>query len=81
MPVFALVNAGVDMRGGLLAEAFGSPVTWGVIAGLVLGKLLGIGLTTLVAVRLGLGRLPEGVGWGACSVGRRCPESASPCRC
>lgn len=44
VPVFALANAGVDVRGGLLAEAFGSPVTWGVIAGLVLGKLLGIGV-------------------------------------
>ncbi len=65
VPIFALANAGVDVRGGLLAEAFGSPVTWGVIAGLVLGKLLGIGLTTLVAVRLGLGRLPEGVGVGS----------------
>ena len=65
VPVFALANAGVDVRGGLLAEAFGSPVTWGVIAGLVLGKLLGIGLTTLVAIRLGLGRLPEGVGVGS----------------
>ena len=28
VPVFALANAGVDLRGGLLAEAFGSPVTW-----------------------------------------------------
>ena len=65
VPVFALANAGVDVRGGLLAEAFGSPVTWGVIAGLVLGKLLGIGLITLIAVRLGLGRLPEGVGVGS----------------
>lgn len=65
VPVFALANAGVDLRGGLLAEAFGSPVTWGVIAGLVLGKLLGIGLITLAAVRLGLGRLPAGVGMGS----------------
>ncbi|MEN1479296.1 Na+/H+ antiporter NhaA, partial [Pseudomonas aeruginosa] len=65
VPVFALANAGVDLRGGLLAEAFDSPVTWGVIAGLVLGKLLGIGLITLAAVRLGLGRLPAGVGMGS----------------
>ena len=65
VPVFALANAGVDLRGGLLAEAFGSPVTWGVIAGLVLGKVLGIGLITLAAIRLGLGRLPEGVGMGS----------------
>lgn len=65
VPVFALANAGVDMRGGLLEDAFGSPVTWGVIAGLVIGKILGIGIATLLAVRLGAGRPPEGVGMGS----------------
>ncbi|WP_222850267.1 Na+/H+ antiporter NhaA [Allosaccharopolyspora coralli] len=65
VPIFALANAGVDLRGGLLVDSLGSPVTWGVVAGLVLGKLLGIGLATLLAVRLGAGRLPEGVGMGS----------------
>lgn len=64
VPIFALANAGVDLRGGLLADSFGSSVTWGVIAGLVIGKLVGIGVATLLAVRMGLGRLPEGVGMG-----------------
>lgn len=65
VPIFALANAGVDLRDGLLADSFSSSVTWGVIAGLVLGKLLGIGIATLLAVRLGLGRPPEGVGMGS----------------
>lgn len=65
VPVFALANAGVDLRGGLLADSFGSPVTWGVVAGLVLGKLVGIGLATLLAVRMNVGRLPEGVRMGS----------------
>ncbi|WP_299056713.1 Na+/H+ antiporter NhaA [uncultured Nocardioides sp.] len=65
VPVFALANAGVDLRGGLLGEALTSSVTWGVVAGLVVGKLLGISLVTLAAVRLGLGRLPDGVGSGS----------------
>lgn len=65
VPIFALANAGVDLRGGLLADSLGSSVTWGVIVGLVLGKLLGIGVATLLAVRMGLGRLPEGVGMGS----------------
>jgi Na+/H+ antiporter NhaA len=64
VPVFALANAGVDLRGGLLGDALASPVTWGVIAGLVAGKLAGIGLGVLGAQRLGLGRLPQGVGVG-----------------
>ena len=65
VPIFALANAGVDLRGGVMADSLGSPVTWGVIAGLVLGKALGIGIATLLAVRMGAGRLPEGVGMGS----------------
>lgn len=65
VPVFALANAGVDLRGGLLAESLGSTVTWGVVLGLVVGKLVGIALATFAAVRLGLGQLPEGVGRGS----------------
>ncbi|MBE1539274.1 Na+/H+ antiporter NhaA [Micrococcus yunnanensis] len=65
VPIFALANAGVDLRDGVLVDSFQSSVTWGVIVGLVLGKLLGIGLATFVAVKLGAGRLPEGVGMGS----------------
>jgi Na+/H+ antiporter NhaA len=64
VPVFALANAGVDLRGGLVEDALGSTVTWGVVWGLVLGKLLGIGAGALGAVRLRLGALPQGVGEG-----------------
>jgi Na+/H+ antiporter NhaA len=64
VPLFALVNAGVDLRDGVLAEALGSRVTWAVVVALVLGKFLGVGLTSLAGVRLGLGRLPAGVGFG-----------------
>lgn len=64
VPVFALANAGIDLRDGVLGDALGSPVTWGVVAGLVLGKFLGIGAGALGAVRLRLGALPEGVAAG-----------------
>jgi NhaA family Na+:H+ antiporter len=65
VPIFALSNAGIDLGGGLLGQAFASPVTWGIIVGLVIGKLLGIGVSTFLAVKLGFGRLPEGVGMGS----------------
>jgi Na+/H+ antiporter NhaA len=64
VPVFALANAGVDLRGGLLGDALASPVTWGVVLGLVAGKLIGVGAGALLAVRLRLGALPRGVGEG-----------------
>jgi NhaA family Na+:H+ antiporter len=41
----------------------GSPVAWGIFVGLVIGKPLGILLASGIAVRLGAGSLPEGVGW------------------
>jgi NhaA family Na+:H+ antiporter len=49
VPLFALANAGVELDGELLARAAGSPVTLGVVAGLVAGKFLGVGLTTVLA--------------------------------
>ena len=64
VPLFALANAGVDLRGGVLAEALSSPVTWGVAVGLVAGKFLGIGVGGLGGAALRLGRLPQGVGPG-----------------
>lgn len=64
VPLFAFANAGVDLRGGVLAEALRSPVTWGVVVGLVVGKFLGVGGGALLGRRLGLGRLPQGVGPG-----------------
>jgi Na+/H+ antiporter NhaA len=64
VPLFALANTGVDLGGGVLGEALRSPVTWGVVAGLVGGKFVGIGGAALVGARLGVGRLPQGVGTG-----------------
>jgi Na+/H+ antiporter NhaA len=64
VPIFALANAGVDLRGGTLGDALRSPITWGVVLGLVLGKFVGIALASEATVRLGLGTLPRGVGFG-----------------
>jgi 2-hydroxychromene-2-carboxylate isomerase len=64
VPLFALANAGVDLRGGLLLRALTSPLTWAIVIGLVVGKFLGIGGGTLAGARLRLGTLPQGVGPG-----------------
>ena len=63
LPLFALANAGVDLGGRPLGDVAAEPVTRGVVAGLVLGKPLGIlaaGALAVFGLRLGL---PEGVGW------------------
>ena len=61
VPLFALANAGVDFGGGVLSGAMSSTVTWAVVAGLLIGKPLGIAGATLAALRLRIGTLPEGV--------------------
>jgi NhaA family Na+:H+ antiporter len=59
MPLFALANAGVKVE----AHTLLTPVALAVAAGLVLGKPLGIVLFSYVSVRMGLTRLPDGIGW------------------
>lgn len=65
VPIFALANAGVDLRGGVLVDALSSVVTWGIVVGLVVGKFVGISLGTWISLRTGLGTLPQGVGPGS----------------
>jgi NhaA family Na+:H+ antiporter len=59
VPVFALANAGVALDGQALSRAVGSPITLGILAGLVVGNLVGIVGASLLAVRVGLGTLPR----------------------
>ncbi len=62
MPLFALVNAGVPLGGGL-AEALSSRIALGIVAGFVLGKQLGMTLLARMTVKLGVSELPEGITW------------------
>ena len=62
VPIFALANAGVPLSGETLSDAAASPVTWGIVAGLVAGKAVGITLFTWVATKFGF-ELPEGMNW------------------
>jgi NhaA family Na+:H+ antiporter len=59
MPIFALANAGVTIEIGAITH----PVSIAVVAGLVIGKPLGILVFSWLAVRVGMARLPAGVTW------------------
>lgn len=63
LPVFALANAGVALSGEFIRQAFTSPVTLGVMAGLLIGKAVGVSGFSWLAIRLGWAALPAGVGW------------------
>jgi len=60
VPLFALANAGVVLSSDAIDRAVSSPVTHGVVVGLVIGKLVGITAFAWLAVRLGIARLPQG---------------------
>jgi NhaA family Na+:H+ antiporter len=62
LPLFALANAGVVLEGDL-ATLITQPVTLGVIAGLVIGKQVGVSAFAWMAVRFGLASLPDGISW------------------
>ena len=62
LPVFALSNAGVHIEGSII-EMLLHPISLGIIAGLVLGKFLGISLLSHLTVWLKIASLPEGVSW------------------
>ncbi len=62
VPVFALANAGVVISRDSVDRAVSSPVTHGVVVGLVVGKLVGISGFTWLAHRTRLAALPDGMG-------------------
>ena len=65
VPLFALANAGIVIDGDLLADAFTSPLTLGILVGYVVGKPVGILGGTFLATRLSRGRVAPPVGWVA----------------
>jgi Na+:H+ antiporter, NhaA family len=59
VPVFAFANAGVH----IVTSGVDGRVFLGVLLGLVIGKTIGVFSFSWLAVRLGIGKLPAGVGW------------------
>jgi NhaA family Na+:H+ antiporter len=62
MPLFGFANAGLDLSGVGLAQLYHG-VASGITVGLFFGKQIGVFGATWLAVRLGLGERPAGVGW------------------
>jgi NhaA family Na+:H+ antiporter len=62
LPLFALANAGVAFSGNIL-ESLYNPISLGIIAGLVLGKSLGLTLFSWLAIKVGIAAMPSRVTW------------------
>ncbi|RUX04173.1 Na+/H+ antiporter NhaA, partial [Mesorhizobium sp. M8A.F.Ca.ET.059.01.1.1] len=62
IPIFGFANAGVSLA-GLSFGALIEPLTLGVAAGLVVGKLVGVFGSSALAIRFGLADLPAHAGW------------------
>lgn len=64
VPVFAFFAAGVSVTGeGVLKTAFADPVTLGIIAGLVLGKPIGILLGSWLLAKFTRAELDPSISW------------------
>lgn len=62
MPLFALANTGISLAGNW-TEGLTTPNALGILAGLIVGKPLGIVLFCFVAIKIGLSQLPNAVSW------------------
>ena len=60
VPLFAFANAGIEVSSNSLRDAFRSPIMWGVLAGLLVGKPLGVMLAVKFAAKSGVADRPEG---------------------
>jgi Na+:H+ antiporter, NhaA family len=62
LPVFALANAGVAIEGDPVATLC-HPVALGILAGLIIGKPLGVTVASWLAIRVGLATMPPDLTW------------------
>jgi NhaA family Na+:H+ antiporter len=59
VPIFAFANAGVSLHGLTFSELT-APIPLGIIAGLFIGKQVGVFAASMLAIRLGLATMPVG---------------------
>ena len=60
IPLFAFANTGVVITNQSINNALNSPIAWGIFAGLVVGKPLGVLSTVLIGKKIGFSQLPQG---------------------
>jgi NhaA family Na+:H+ antiporter len=60
IPLFALANAGISIDFSSIGTTITEPVSLGVIAGLIFGKVLGIAGTAWLSIKTGIAKLPQG---------------------
>ena len=65
VPLFALANAGIPLGGSFLADAFTSPITLGIAIGYIVGKPVGVVVTSWSVTQVTGGRLRAPVGWAS----------------
>jgi NhaA family Na+:H+ antiporter len=60
VPLFAFANTGVVITIDSINDALGSPIAWGIFAGLVIGKPIGVLASVFIARKINLGQYPQG---------------------
>ena len=60
VPLFAFANTGVEISRESMDAALNSPIAWGIFAGLVIGKPLGVFTSIYAAKKSRVGEAPEG---------------------
>ncbi len=60
IPLFALANAGITIDFGSISTTIMEPVSIGIIAGLILGKVIGIFGVSWLAIKMKIATLPQG---------------------
>mgnify|MGYP002629173398 CR=1 FL=1 len=59
IPLFALANAGISIDFSSISTTILEPISIGIIAGLIIGKVLGIAGVAYIAIKLGIAKLPD----------------------
>ena len=62
LPLFAFVNAGVDLK-SISIEEMAGPVPLGIMLGLFIGKQVGVFGFSWLAIKMGVASLPKESNW------------------